>query len=155
MEESESTEHLHGCVYTDFDSLVCLEITCYNLIILNVKEHVTMTGETQLQQQLMDLNAREMKLLQKFEIERETIMSQMNGSTSVVTEAPTEEVVKILERSQVGMGPLYLSDLLEKHYGITISKSSLFNILMMLAESTEYPISRISEKCFKYNTKVI
>lgn len=114
-----------------------------------------MTGETQLQQQLMDLNAREMKLLQKFEIERETIMSQMNGSTSVVTEAPTKEVVKILERSQVGMGPLYLSDLLEKHYGITISKSSLFNILLMLAESTEYPISRISEKCFKYNTKAI
>ncbi|WP_273851415.1 hypothetical protein [Guptibacillus spartinae] len=114
-----------------------------------------MTGETQLQQQLMDLNAREMKLLQKFEIERETIMSQMNGSTSAVTDAPTKEVVEILERSQVGMGPLYLSDLLEKHYGIAISKSAVFNILMKLAESTEYPISRISERCFKYTAKVI
>ncbi|WP_226655390.1 hypothetical protein [Pseudalkalibacillus hwajinpoensis] len=113
-----------------------------------------MTGETQLQQQLMDLNAREMKLLQKFEIERETIMSQMNGSTSVVT-GPTKEVLEILERSQVGMGPLYLSDLLEKHYGIAISKSSVFNLLMTLADSTESPIVRISEKCFKYSAKVI
>ncbi|MBF0705654.1 hypothetical protein IQ283_03465 [Alkalihalobacillus hwajinpoensis] len=110
-----------------------------------------MTGEKQLQQQLMDLNEREMKLLQKFEIERETIMKQMHGSASVVTRAPISEIVETLERSQVAMGPLYLTDLLEKHYRITISKSSLFNILEMLAESKDYPITRISEKGFKYS----
>ncbi len=111
-----------------------------------------MTGEKQLQQQLIDLNERELKLLQSFEIERETIMSQMHsGSSAVVSKAPANEIVEILKRSKVGMGPLYLSDLLEKHYGIAISKSSLFDVLLMLSESTNYPINRISERGFKYS----
>ncbi|WP_347548798.1 hypothetical protein ABFG93_14820 [Pseudalkalibacillus hwajinpoensis] len=110
-----------------------------------------MTGEKQLQQQLIDLNERELKLLQKFEIERETIMGQMQSGSTVLKEAPAKEVIEILERSQVGMGPLYLSDQLEKHYGITISTSSLYDVLMMLAGSSNYPITRISERGFKYS----